>query len=212
MPVRQARPREPKIATVERREASVPRYGTQGASQAPGVPRYVHAHGCSAEHPNVSRRSAHPSIRVSEAKLQNPGRKCVAGTMECVLFERVSRARRDARPHPEERGCRKSSANSNARTRISKDEDERLPSPSCFETHRSPLRLREHLRSRRAAMHLSMRAREARRILAKRTQCHLARRSEADVCVFGPSGGPTWGCTKSLPGWFPCFRPIIYNE
>jgi hypothetical protein len=31
--------------------------------------------GCSAEHPNVSRRSAHPSIRVSEAKLQNPGRK-----------------------------------------------------------------------------------------------------------------------------------------
>src|SRR3989442_8300095 len=31
-------------------------------------------HGCSAEHPNVSRRSAHPSIRVSEAKMQNPGR------------------------------------------------------------------------------------------------------------------------------------------
>src|SRR6516225_5753187 len=27
MPVRQARPREPKIATVERREASVPRHG-----------------------------------------------------------------------------------------------------------------------------------------------------------------------------------------
>src|SRR4029450_1549653 len=32
MPVREARPREPKIATVERREASVPRHGTQGAS------------------------------------------------------------------------------------------------------------------------------------------------------------------------------------
>src|SRR2546422_10834416 len=32
-------------------------------------------HGCSAEHPNVSRRSAHPSIRVSEATMQNPGRK-----------------------------------------------------------------------------------------------------------------------------------------
>ncbi len=42
MPVRKARPREPKTATVERREASVPRhkrvhapldaYGTQGAS------------------------------------------------------------------------------------------------------------------------------------------------------------------------------------
>src|SRR5262249_50307100 len=52
----------PKTATVERREASVPRHGTQGASlgawraairRAPGVPL----------HPNVSRRSAHPSIR-----------------------------------------------------------------------------------------------------------------------------------------------------
>src|SRR5262245_8216024 len=32
MPVREARPREPKTATVERREASVPRHGTQGAS------------------------------------------------------------------------------------------------------------------------------------------------------------------------------------
>src|ERR1700752_2320476 len=30
--------------------------------------------GCLAQHPNVSRRSAHPSIRVGEAKLQNPGR------------------------------------------------------------------------------------------------------------------------------------------
>jgi len=43
MPVREARPREPKTATVERREASVPRYGTQGASQAPGLPRHVQA-------------------------------------------------------------------------------------------------------------------------------------------------------------------------
>ena len=38
MPETEARPREPKTATVERREASVPRHGTQGASQAPGVP------------------------------------------------------------------------------------------------------------------------------------------------------------------------------
>src|SRR4029077_11127179 len=36
----EARPREPKTATVERREASVPRHGTQGASQAPDTPRY----------------------------------------------------------------------------------------------------------------------------------------------------------------------------
>ena len=48
----------PKTATVERREASVPRHGTQGASQAPGVSRHDTPNGCSAEHPNVSRRSA----------------------------------------------------------------------------------------------------------------------------------------------------------
>ena len=39
----EARPREPKTATVERREASVPRHGMQGASQAPGLPRHVQA-------------------------------------------------------------------------------------------------------------------------------------------------------------------------
>src|SRR5215831_4257952 len=48
------------------------RHGTQGASQAPGVSRHDTPHGCSAEHPNVSRRSAHPSIRVSEVKLRTP--------------------------------------------------------------------------------------------------------------------------------------------
>src|SRR6516164_8828090 len=36
----------PKTATVERREASVPRYGTQGASQAPGVSRHDTPNGC----------------------------------------------------------------------------------------------------------------------------------------------------------------------
>jgi len=46
MPVREARPRKPKTASVERREASVPRHGTQGASQAPDVPRYGTSNGC----------------------------------------------------------------------------------------------------------------------------------------------------------------------
>jgi hypothetical protein len=55
---------------------------------------------------------------------------------------------------------RKASANSNARARVSKDEDEPLHAPSCFETHRSALRRWKHLRSRRAAMLLSMRAGE----------------------------------------------------
>jgi hypothetical protein len=51
------------------------------------------------------------------------------------------------------------SAKSNARARASKDEDERLSAPSCFETHRSALRLWKRLRPRHAATLLSMRAR-----------------------------------------------------
>src|SRR6266446_625661 len=70
----EARPREPKTATVERREASVPRHGTQGASL--GAWRIASGYAARVPlHPNVSRRSAHPSIGVGEAKLQNPGRK-----------------------------------------------------------------------------------------------------------------------------------------
>src|SRR5215471_8891877 len=84
MPVREARPREPKTATVERREASVPRHGTQGASQAPGLPRHVQAQRVLRTHPNVSRRSAHPSIRVSEAKVQARAQKRTAGTRWAV--------------------------------------------------------------------------------------------------------------------------------
>ena len=41
----------------------------------------------------------------------------------------VNCAVRDARPHPQERACRRGSANLLARTRVSKDEDERLGSP-----------------------------------------------------------------------------------
>ena len=64
----------PKTATVERREASVPRHGTQGASL--GAWRIASGYAARVPlHPNVSRRSAHPSIGVGEGKLQNPGRK-----------------------------------------------------------------------------------------------------------------------------------------
>ena len=76
----------------------------------------------SRKHPNVSRRSAHPSMGVSEAKMQNPGRrKCAAGTRRCVLFEIAAVL---WKPHPEE-----------ARSPVSKDEA-RDPLPSCFETPR----------------------------------------------------------------------------
>ena len=71
----------------------------------------------------------------------------------------VNCAVRATRPHPEERARLRGSANASARARVSKDEDVRLSSPSCFETHRSARRLWKHLRSRVAAMLLSMRAR-----------------------------------------------------
>jgi len=70
---RSAAPR-PKTATVERREASVPRHKRVHARldalwDARRLARRLacrvmcRPNGCSAEHPNVSRRSAHPSIR-----------------------------------------------------------------------------------------------------------------------------------------------------
>jgi hypothetical protein len=49
------------------------------------MPRHGMSNGCSAEHPNVSRRSAHPSMGVSEAKMQNPGAKARRGNeMGCL--------------------------------------------------------------------------------------------------------------------------------
>src|SRR5262245_50457011 len=47
---RRKRGRPPQIATVERREASVLRYWTQGASQAPGVLRHCTPDGVSSAH------------------------------------------------------------------------------------------------------------------------------------------------------------------
>jgi len=129
-----------------------------------------------------------------------------------VLFEIVSRALRDDRPHPEERACRRSVANSKPRARVSKDEDEPVRAPSCFETHRSGLGLWKQLRSPGAAMPLSMRATVRGVFWRNEADRHLTKRSEADVCVFDPRGGPTWGCTKSPPVRLPCFRPVIYRE
>jgi hypothetical protein len=98
MPVREARPRSPKPPrwSAERRASRVisaftrvlTRYGTQGASQAPGLPRHVQVQRVPRTHPNVSRRSAHPSFGVSEAKLQTPGAKTRRGNDGgCLLCE-----------------------------------------------------------------------------------------------------------------------------
>src|SRR6516162_11332566 len=115
MPVREARPRSPKSPrwSAERRASRV--MGRKAPRQAPGVPRYVHAQRVPL-HPNVSRRSAHPSFGVSEAKLQTPGAKNAPrerdGLFDIVRWELPKTVRRRAAdsvrpepPHPEERAC-----------------------------------------------------------------------------------------------------------
>src|SRR6266446_5814439 len=71
-PVREKRGARPKIATVERREASVPRHGTQGASQAPDVPRHGTSNGCRSTRTFLGAPPT-PRFGVSEATSQTPG-------------------------------------------------------------------------------------------------------------------------------------------
>jgi hypothetical protein len=109
-----------------------------------------------------------------------------------------------ARPHPEERAGWSGPAKSNGRTRVSKDEDGRLGSPSCFETHRSALGLWKRLRSSccDAPQHEGD---GARRIF-------WPNEPKRGVCVFGRSEAPTCGCTKRSLAQFHCFRIVIYND
>ena len=103
------------------------------------------------------------------SKVAKPGRKNAPRERD-GLFDIVRWPLRVIpRPHPEERARRRRSANSKARTRVSKDEDGRLGSPSCFETHRSARRLWKRLRSSccDAPQHEGD---GARRILAKQSQ------------------------------------------
>src|SRR5262247_920256 len=79
MPVREARPREPKTATVERREASVPRHGTQGASLGAWYAALC-ARPTGAAAPERLSALRPPSFGVSEAKVANLGRQRVART------------------------------------------------------------------------------------------------------------------------------------
>jgi hypothetical protein len=88
MPETEARPREPKTATVERREASVPRHGTQGASQAPGLPRHVQApRVLSAAPERFLGAPPTPRFGVSEATMQNAGADMRRGNeMGCLKW------------------------------------------------------------------------------------------------------------------------------
>ena len=100
----------------------------------------------SRKHPNVSRRSAHPSIGVSEAMMQTPGAEN-ASRERGGLFEMVNKVMRKRfgdeprrgtciRPHPEERARSGGSTKSNVRARVSKGEDGPWRALPCFETPR----------------------------------------------------------------------------
>src|SRR5262245_61691413 len=78
-------PVRPKIATVERREASVSRETRaphtrpgRAARHAPRVP----------QHPHVISALRHPSFRVREAKSKTRAQKRAAGTKKHVLFDK----------------------------------------------------------------------------------------------------------------------------
>jgi hypothetical protein len=145
------------------------------------------------------RRSAHPFIRVSEAKVQNPGAKRAAGTRECVsvgvyvLIDAVSAALRAARPHPEARAGRRCAAKSRARARISKDEDGHR-APSSFET------------PRRSALNICVRGGKARLLSMRAAEAGAFWRNEPNRRRYQPAAV---GNDRRLA--FHCFRIVIYN-
>src|SRR5262252_8289444 len=112
MPEMEARPR------VKNRHGGAPRGERPASWDARRLARRLACrvmctpHGCSAEHPNDSRRSAHPHSGVGEAKVQDPDAE-IAPRERDGLFEIVSFLKLDARPHPEERACRRRCVNSN---------------------------------------------------------------------------------------------------
>jgi hypothetical protein len=111
--------------------------------------------GALAPHPYVSRRSAHPSMGVSEAKRQSPDAEMRARE-RVALFEIVKNAAGDVGPHPEERARENLSANSNVRA------------------HRSAVRQWNDMHSCRAAMLLSTRARRHGAFWRNEPNCVLA--------------------------------------
>src|SRR5438105_5862297 len=89
-PVREARDRSPKSPrwSAERRASLA--QGTQGASQAPGVPRQGTPTGCLARAPVRLSVLRPPLIAGERSEKQNPGAKRAAGTKRCCLVIRLS--------------------------------------------------------------------------------------------------------------------------
>src|SRR5262245_50650252 len=85
MPQTEARTRSPKTATVERREASVLRHWTQGASQAPGMRRHRVPDGVSSAH-SVRLSALRPPLKGGNL-FHDPGAS--APRERSVLFARA---------------------------------------------------------------------------------------------------------------------------
>ncbi len=95
MPETEARTREPKTATVERREASVPRHGTQGASLGAWRAASWHAQTGVPPSTRTSLGAPPPLDGVSEAKRQSPDAEMRARERD-GLFDMVKNAAGDA--------------------------------------------------------------------------------------------------------------------
>src|SRR5215472_15089951 len=103
--------------------------------------------------------------------------------------------------------------------------------PSCFETHRSAVRVWKHLCSlaRKSGLpDLRLLKRpisgkpeigcDAPQHEGRSGRCILAKRLNAGfgepngVRVLGPNEEPTYECRERAPRRAPCFRPVLYRE
>src|SRR5262249_62079153 len=135
------------------------------------------------------------------------------------VFEVVSR---DARPHPEERACRKGPANWHACTRVSKDEDgtdlgftrDRQNSvPKSATADLGALMLRDASRRTWAVEAPALASgRDAPQHEGEGGGAFWPNEAKRGVCLFGSSERPTSGCAKSAPTPFHCLRIVIYND
>src|SRR5262249_35931614 len=85
------------------------------------MPRHGMPHGCRCTRTFLGAPPT-PRFGVSEARFTNPGRKNAPRERD-GLFDIVRWVETRCCPHPEERACASASAKSNARARVSKDED-----------------------------------------------------------------------------------------
>jgi hypothetical protein len=125
--------------------------------------------------------------------MQTPGVENAARERE-GLFDIVSWTEMRCCPHPEERACASASAKSNARARVSKDEDAGARRILAERTQRVLLRSSPRKRGP---------------IIIRRW---LWVPALAGRRPFGSREAPTCGCTKRSQGQCHCFRIVIYND